>query len=71
LVIEKIREDEENEKDAFMWFCENCGNKLYEEYAFVKDIVQQLPPIMNRFYLNDDLRTCKACGTVMQPPVKR
>ena len=49
LVIEKIREDEENEKDAFMWFCENCGNKLYEEFVFVEDIVKQLPPVMNRF----------------------
>ena len=71
LVIEKIREDEEDEKDAFMWFCENCGNKLHEETAFVKDIVKQLPPIMERFYSNIDLRTCKKCGTVMEPPVKK
>ena len=71
LVIEKVREDEENEKDAFMWFCENCGNKLHEEYAFVKDIVNQLPPIMERFYSSEDLRTCKKCGAVMEPPVKK
>ena len=68
LVIEKVREDEENELDAFMWFCENCGNKLHEDKAFVKDIVNQLPPIMNRFWGSDDLRTCKKCGTVMEPP---
>ena len=68
LVIEKVRVDEENEKDAFMWFCENCGNKLYEEFAFVKNIVTQLPPIMDNFYSSEDLRTCKKCGTVMQPP---
>ena len=70
LVIEKIREDEENEKDAFMWFCENCGNKLYEESVFVSDIVKQLPPIMERFYSSEELRTCKKCGTVMEPPKK-
>jgi 3-hydroxyanthranilate 3,4-dioxygenase len=70
LVIEKIREEEENEEDAFMWFCENCGNKLYEESVFVKDIVKQLPPIMERFYSNEALRTCSKCGTVMQPPQK-
>ncbi len=70
LVIEKIREDKEQEKDAFMWFCENCGNKLYEEFEFITDIVSQLPPIMNRFYGNQSLCTCSKCGTIMQPPVK-
>ncbi len=71
LVIEKVREDEENEKDAFMWFCENCGNKLYEEFVFVKDIVNQLPPIMDHFYASDENRTCKKCGTLMEAPVKK
>lgn len=68
LVIEKIRQEEEHEEDAFMWFCENCGNKLYEEYVFVSDIVQQLPPIMERFYSDKSKRTCKKCGTVMEAP---
>lgn len=71
LVIEKIREKEKNEEDAFMWFCENCGNKLHEEFAFVEDIVSQLPPIMERFYSSKDLRTCHKCGTVQEPPVKK
>ncbi|TCZ74441.1 3-hydroxyanthranilate 3,4-dioxygenase [Flaviaesturariibacter aridisoli] len=71
LVIEKIRDEAANEEDAFMWFCEKCGIKLYEEYAFITDIVRQLPPIMERFYSNPDLRTCKKCGHVMEPPVKK
>ena len=71
LVIEKVREDEEEEKDAFLWFCENCGNKLHEDSLFVKDIVKQLPPVMDNFWGNEDLRTCKKCGTVMQAPVKK
>ena len=71
LVIEKVREDEEDEKDAFMWFCENCGNKLHEEVLFVKDIVKQLPPVMEKFWNSTELRTCKKCGTVMEPPVKK
>ena len=71
LVIEKVREDKENEKDAFMWFCENCGNKLYEESVFVEDIVKQLPPIMEKFYSSAELKTCKDCGTVMEPPIKK
>jgi len=71
LVIEKVREDEEEEKDAFLWFCENCGNKLHEDSLFVKDIVNQLPPVMNKFWGSEELRTCKKCGTIMEPPVKK
>lgn len=71
LVIEKIREQAANEEDAFMWFCENCGNKLFEESVFVSDIVNQLPKIMDRFYSNKELRTCDKCGTVMEAPVKK
>jgi 3-hydroxyanthranilate 3,4-dioxygenase len=51
-----------------MWFCENCGNKLYEEFAEVTDIVKQLPPIMNNFFDSLERRTCNKCGTVMEKP---
>lgn len=68
LVIEKVRDDKE--KDKFMWFCENCHEKLYEEEVGVKDIVAQLPPLMERFYSSKENRTCKKCGHVMEPPVK-
>lgn len=68
LVIEKKRESED---DGFLWFCENCGNKLYEECLHVDDIVKQLPPVMNRFWEDTMKRTCDKCGTVMQPPVKK
>lgn len=67
LVIERYRRNDE--KDGFMWFCENCTNKLYEEYFELTDIVKQFPPLMKRFYDSEDLRTCKKCGAVMQPPV--
>ena len=68
LVIEIKRKTEE--LDGFMWFCENCDEKLYEEFANITDIVAQLPPIMNRFYSDEHKRTCKKCGTVMAPPGK-
>ena len=48
LVIERYRKP--GEKDGFLWFCENCDHKLYEEYATITDIVNQLPPIMDRFW---------------------
>lgn len=66
LVIERIRQD--GEIDGFLWYCENCGSKLYEEYLELTDIVAQLPPVMQRFYGNEALRTCNNCGQVMEPP---
>ena len=68
LVMERYREP--TEKDGFLWFCEHCGNKLYEEFVEVSDIVKQLPIVMDKFYSSTELRTCKNCGTVMQPPQK-
>ena len=64
LVFEMYRR--EGEIDGFIWHCENCGNKLYEEYAEVTDIVTQLPPIMDRFWNNPENTTCSECGTVMK-----
>lgn len=66
LVMELYRK--EGQKDGFIWICENCGNKLYEEYAQVTDIVKQLPPIMNNFFSSIENRTCDKCGTVMEKP---
>lgn len=63
LVIERKRLPEE--LDGFMWFCDNCDSKLYEEYLYISDIVGQLPPIFDRFYGSEQNRTCKECGTVM------
>lgn len=68
LVIE--RERAKTELDGFLWYCENCGEKLYEEYEYVTDIVKQLPPIFSRFYGNEENCTCKKCGAVMQAPQK-
>ncbi|MBC8048392.1 MAG: 3-hydroxyanthranilate 3,4-dioxygenase [Fimbriimonadaceae bacterium] len=66
LVIERYRE--EKEFDKCIWFCENCNHKLYEETFPLKDIVNQLPQILGKFYANDELRKCKNCGSVMEPP---
>ena len=68
LVMELYRN--EGQMDACMWFCEKCGNKLYHEEFPLTDIVTQLPLVMNKFYSNTDLCTCKKCGTVMHAPPK-
>lgn len=66
LVIERYRHGAE--RDSCMWFCENCHQKLYEESFPLDDIVTQLPQIMQKFYNDVNLRTCKHCGAVMEPP---
>lgn len=64
LVIERYRRNKE--EDKLMWFCENCNNKLHEATFEMKDIVNQLPGVIKNFMDSEDLRTCKACGTVME-----
>lgn len=66
LVIERVREA--NMLDSFAWYCEQCANKLYEKFMPVSDIVKELPPVMNAFYEDEDLCTCKACGYKMERP---
>ncbi len=67
LVIERRRDEPEN--DGCIWFCEKCGNKLYEEFFHLTNIVTQLPPVFDRFYSNTENCTCKNCGTKMERPV--
>lgn len=68
LVVERKRETEE--LDGFLWFCEKCGEKLYEEFVVLTNIVTQLPPIFDRFYNTPEHCTCRKCGTTMERPPK-
>jgi 3-hydroxyanthranilate 3,4-dioxygenase len=68
LVIERNRE--EKELDSCTWFCEKCNNKMYETFFPLKDIVTELPVVFEKFYSNLDSRSCKVCGTIMEPPAK-
>lgn len=68
LVIERKRVPDEI--DGFVWYCENCGEKLYEEFFKLTNIVTQFPPIFERFYGSEENCTCKKCRTKMERPVK-
>lgn len=57
-----------HEKDGLLWFCEKCNNKLYEEYFELTNIMTQFQIVFARFYGSVDLRRCKQCGHVMEPP---
>ena len=66
LVIERKRRP--GELDGLLWYCENCNHKLYEEYFQLEDITTQFQGVFKRFYGSEELRTCKNCGVVMEPP---
>ena len=68
LVIEQKRK--EGDKDGLLWFCEKCNHKLYEEYFILTSIEKQFQTVFAKFYGNLDLRTCKQCGHVMEPPAQ-
>jgi len=65
LVVERKRLDDE--LDGFMWYCDQCDRKLYEEFLYISDIVEQLPPIFDRFYSSEENRICDHCGEIMPP----
>ncbi len=67
LVMERKRRP--GEKDGLLWFCEKCNHKLYEEYFDLKDITTQFQQTFKTFYSSEKLRTCTACGHVMEPPL--
>ena len=60
LVVERKRR--ETELDGLQWYCENCGNKLYEEFFKLVDIETQFPAVFDRYY-DSEHTTCKKCQT--------
>ena len=66
LVMERRRR--EGEMDGLMWFCEKCNSSLYDEKFELKDIATQFQGVFEKFYSSKDLRTCKSCGHIMEPP---
>lgn len=68
MVIERRRS--EQEMDGLLWFCENCNNKLYEEYFPLNNIESDFQRVFAKFYGSEELRTCTKCGAVMEPPAK-
>jgi len=68
LVIERQRKPGETE--ALRWYCDRCGKVLHEATLRVTDLGVQLKPVIESFYADESLRTCKKCGAVLQPPAR-
>ncbi len=64
LVIEYKRKDAHT--DGLIWFCDNCNNKLHEDYFPLKNIEKDFIPRFKSFYQSKSLRTCSNCGHVME-----
>lgn len=66
MVVERMRKPDEI--DHLRWFCESCGEVLHDAAFHCKDLGTQLKPIIESFYADEALRTCKSCGAVMDVP---
>ena len=66
MVVERVRTPEE--QDRFQWYCDKCGAIVHDTALRVTDLAKQIKPILEDFYADESLRTCKKCGEVMQPP---
>ncbi len=71
VVVERRRPPGEIEHLQF--YCENCGELVYDKEFDCKDIVQHFSQAMEEFWADETLSICKGCGTrVAKPtPVKR
>ena len=67
LVFERVRKP--GEQDRFMWFCENCGKKVYEVDVTVGNYSDDpVGQVHREFYGDEKLRTCRECGSVVPEP---
>ena len=66
LVVERQRKP--GELDHLRWYCEGCGEVLHDASFQLEDLGAQLKPVIEKFYVETELRTCEHCGVVMQPP---
>jgi len=68
MVIERQRKA--GELDHLRWYCEGCNQVLHDASFQLEDLGSQLKPVIENFYADEALRTCKHCGAVMQPPAR-
>jgi len=69
IVFERKRKP--GEKDRFEWFCDRCGERVYEVAVEVGDYrLDPVGGVHQTFYADERLRTCKKCGAVIPVPPK-
>jgi 3-hydroxyanthranilate 3,4-dioxygenase len=69
IVFERKRKP--GEMDRFEWFCDGCGERVYEAAVEVGDYrLDPVGGVHEKFYRDEELRRCKHCGTVVAVPPK-
>jgi len=69
IVLERKRKP--GERDHFKWYCDKCGFKVYEVSVEVGDYnADPVSQVYEKFYGDENLRTCKKCGTLVPVPPK-
>jgi 3-hydroxyanthranilate 3,4-dioxygenase len=66
LVVERQRS--RGEDDVIRFYCDKCEGVVHEEQFEAGNLLESLKDVMNGFWSDATLRTCMACGTVVQPP---
>ena len=67
LVLERKRRADE--RDTFTWFCERCGDTLYQSVKHVTDYTADpVSRVYEEFYGSEANRTCAGCGHVTPRP---
>jgi 3-hydroxyanthranilate 3,4-dioxygenase len=66
LVIEQPRP--EGAVDKLQWYSDDTNELVYEAEFRLENIETDLKRIMDEFWSNEALRTCKSTGSVIQPP---
>ncbi len=62
-VVERKRRPDE--QDLFVWFCEGCGEKLYEMRVRFDDPSDAVKTATDKIRSDAKLRTCGRCGEVL------
>lgn len=62
LVVEQPKAS--SQPQHLRWYCRRCNHPLYDTEFQPVDLGKQIKEIIERFQVNDELRTCKGCGEV-------
>lgn len=66
LVIEHRRPEGQN--DHMRFFCDQCGEVVYDADFYLVDLGTQIKPVIEKFWSDESLRKCKKCGAVVEKP---
>lgn len=60
IVLEQPRP--EGSLDRLRWYCQNCGDIVYEDAFQCTDLGTQIKDAVNKFSASEDRRKCQHCG---------